>query len=184
LVFAPDVNSRCILLQFDIGTLIIGVVLLFIGGAVTAFFGFIYRKSGGVVLSRYSRSKNEFRVDVTDCVHMEEQGKTIYSMDLKLYNNTPSTMRVDDVSIVDKKGRKLEFTSRAQISRPSTEFEILGNDDYTWYCFCLGQPTGDVERVKLKVLIERKGHRTLKKNIVSTLVTEGKFPSGYIIWTG
>lgn len=124
-----------------------------------------------------------FQVDLVDCVHIEESGSLIHHIELKLSNKTATTLRIDSISILDEEGNKMDFVSRGQTSTPETRFEIRGNEEYPWNCFCISRPTLDTDLAELNLVIERRGKLEFKKNIESVLVPRRKFPSGIIITT-
>ena len=167
-------------MQIDIVFIGNVLVILFLTGAVTTLFAFIYKKFGGIVLERLKRFKNEFQVDIVDCIHTDESGLFIHFLELNISNNKVSTMRIDNISLFDKQGRELNFITRGHTS-PITEFEINGNETEPWRCFCQRQPTGESDQAKLKLVIEKRGKRTTKKNLVSTIVPKRKFPTGEIM---
>lgn len=124
-----------------------------------------------------------FQVDLVDCVHIEESGALTHHIELNLSNKTVTTLRIDSISILDKKGNKMDFVSRGQTSTPETKFEIRGNEEYPWNCFCISQPTLDTDLAELNLAIERRGKLEFKKNIESMLVPRREFPSGIMFTT-
>jgi hypothetical protein len=124
-----------------------------------------------------------FQVDLVDCVHIEESGSLIHHIELNLSNKTVTTLRIDSISILDKEGNKMDFVSRGQTSAPEAKFEIRGNEEYPWNCFCISQPTLDTDLAELNLVIQRRGKLEFKKNIESMLVPRREFPSGIIITT-
>ena len=124
-----------------------------------------------------------FQVDLVDCVHIEESGSLIHHIELNLSNKTVTTLRIASISILDKEGNKMDFVSRGQTSTPETKFEIRGNEEYPWSCFCISRSTLDTDLAELNLVIERRGKPEFKKNIESMLVPRREFPSGIIATT-
>ncbi|TFH04345.1 MAG: HNH endonuclease [Candidatus Thorarchaeota archaeon] len=121
-----------------------------------------------------------FQVDLVDCVHTEESGFFIYHMDLKLTNKTETTMRIDNISILDD-DRKLEFIGRGQTSPSEAKVEIRGKLAYPWRCFCKGNSKIEKDMIELTLVISRRGKREFRKQISSMLVDRGNFPNGNFI---
>ena len=76
----------------------------------------------------------------------------------------------------------MEFITRGHTG-PVTEFEIYGVDTINWSVFCRGEipKKQNQEQIKLKIEIERVGHKTLKLDVDSTLVPRRKLPTGEMV---
>jgi len=125
-----------------------------------------------------------FQVDIQDCIHIEENDIFVHHIDLKMSNNTTTTMRIDDISLFDDMGRKLEFVSRGQASAtPRTKFELRGGEEIPWDCFFKFISEEEMETRELAIVIRRRGKQDFRKTITSMLVSKGKFPSGVYFTT-
>ncbi len=80
-------------MQIDIVQIGYGLLILFVAGAVTALFAYIYKRSGGAIQARFSRSDGEFQVAIHDCVHTEESGMSYFSSTLDTFQSC-SALRI------------------------------------------------------------------------------------------
>ena len=93
-------------------------------------------------------------------------------------------MRIDDISLFDDMGRKLEFVSRGQSSStPTTKFELRGRKETPWHCFFKSFLDDEMEMKKLAIVIRRRGKQEFRKGITSILVSKSEFPSGIYFTT-
>ena len=122
-----------------------------------------------------NRFKTEFQIDIGDCVHTDYNGLPLHSIALKITNNSKRTMRIDKITVYDKKGREMSFSSRMQRS-PATEIEIPANYPMPLNLYFARQPTGATTQVKLKMKIVIRGEKTQSRKFKSIWVSEGKFP--------
>ena len=158
-------------MQFDI-VLIIGGLFLTVG--FTTLFVYFFKEIAGKIRKRFV---NEVHVTVKSSVHMFDRGLFLHSIDLRLTNTTETDMRIDNLTIFDKRGRELQYVTRGPTSS-TTEFDISGDETYSWSGFRHRNPTGETNRVKLKLTIESIGKRTISRNFESRLVPPERFPSG------
>lgn len=137
-------------------------------------FGYFFREIGGMIKERF---KPEIQVTVKSAVHKFDAGLFLHSVYLNISNTTETEMRIDNITLFDKRKRELRYVTRGHTSAV-TEFDIRGGETQSWSCFCHREPTGETDWVKLRLVIERTGRRTLRTKFESRLVLEGEFPTG------
>jgi hypothetical protein len=91
---------------------------------------------------------------------------------LELSNSTKAVTRIGSISIWDKKGNRLDFDSGFK-----SDFEIYGNENMNWTCYCQDNLGRDMNRLKLKLEVARREGKKVKKKLTSILINEGDFPS-------
>ena len=128
-----------------------------------------------------NRFKTDFQIDIGDCVHTDYHGLPLLSIALEITNDSKRTMRIDKITVYDKKGREMSFSSRMQLS-PATEIEIPANYSMPLSLYFDRQPTGETTQVKLKMKIVIRGEKTQSRKFKSIWVSEGKFPTDTIMF--
>jgi hypothetical protein len=166
---------------FAASIFLVGLFVLFITGAAERVFGNIYDRIG-MKVAEYRALDGDFQISLKDCVHTEENGKYTYSLGMDITNNTTMTVRVKNTAVRDSKGRELEYITMGHTG-PVHQFEINGETTLFWSIFVRGEiPKKKKEQVKMKVEFERVGLRTVKIEILSTLVSSEKMHTGELFW--
>jgi len=166
---------------FAVGIFLVGLLVLFVTGAAERVFGKIYDRIG-MKVAEYRGLDDGFQISVKDCVHTEENGKYTYSIGMDITNNKTMTVRVKNATVRDSKGRELEYITRGHTG-PVHQFEISGENTLFWSIFGQGEiPKKEKEQVKMKVEFERVGLKTVKIEILSTLVSREKMHTGEWFW--
>ena len=160
-----------------VGLFVVGLIAIFVTGAAERIFGSIYDKIGSRI-SEYRGHDDDFQIDVCDCVHTVEDGRYVYNLGMDITNESTETIRVSNITIKDEKGHILEYFNRGHTGAV-TKFELYGGSNIHWAVFCRGEIIREKkEQTRVKVEIQRIGRKTTKIEIVSTLVSKQKFPSG------
>ncbi len=159
---------------YSVGLVVIGVVLIKV---LDKFLDSFLTDLEGRIRNRF---KTEFRIDIGDCVHTDYHGLPLQSIALEITNNSKRTMRIDKITVYDKKGREMSFSSRMQLS-PATEIEIPANYSMPLSLYFDRQPTGETTQVKLKMKIAIRGEKTQSRKFKSIWVSEGEFPTDRIM---
>lgn len=161
-------------MQIDIIVGLITVVVLFVTIGFSMLFSNFWRELGRRIRERI---KSEIQVDVISAVHIQEAGLFVHCIDLELSKRSKEEMRIANMTIYDKLGREMPYVMRGH-TYPATEFNIDGSETQRWRGFCHRESTGETDRVRIRLAIERIGKRTLWKSFESRTVPPREFPTG------